>query len=521
MGRDAGAKQRALDSLHAAIRVAARTGVERLPPIAALAHGAGVSVGAMWRAVQELKARGVLDAAPRAGLTIVAREAGTAGTRRTTPEPHVCLSWEHARNCLQRDIVRGRFTFGSSLPPSKVLMERYGVGYRTLRKALQALAYSRLLERRGRTYRVTGSTERRSDNEVRLVMRSDNPNAVGFDSQRDALLFREIETRASALGLTLKLDTFGYTGRVIAAPDGARRVRLSSAERQRLLGSIVWGQGLEGLEPAELVAGLTRYGRAVAVIDTSGSVDWSQPAQSNELVKVFGLGISTQAGRETAGHLWHLGHRRVAVITATYFQPRIDGIVSFYEQVGLRNEVAVYAPVQRLFDPPPFATPDHVQLQDALNQMVDRGANPANPLHRLLADSLRVHGELVQRAVTDGARQASLLPLFEQALTQSGVTAWILGNDEEAVLALEFLRNRSVRVPDDISVIGFDDTALASSHKLTSYNFNIAGLVHAVYAHVVHPALRERRAQGGAPAQVDGFVTMRGSTGPAQRSAVS
>ncbi len=517
MGRNDRARQRAIEHLHGAIRTAAATEGGRLPCIAALARDAGVSTGAMWRAVQDFKARGELRAAPRAGLTIGDRAIGAGGRRRSGAGPEPCHSWEHARNRLQADITGGRFVFGSTLPPSKVLMERYGVGFRTLRKALQALVDERLLDRRRRSYHVSSFRGRRSGNEVRLVLRSDDPASVRFHSQRDADLFRELETRASSLGLGLRLDTFGYTGQRIAAPNGSRRLRLSGAERQRLLGVIVWSQGLEGLGLTDFVSDIAAYGTPVAVLDTSGAVDWSPVVRSSDVAKVFGLGISAQAGRDAARYLWHLGHRRIAVITATYFQPRIDGIVSFYERGGEEVAVAIHAPVKRLFDPPPVAGPDSVALQRALRQMIDRGTDPSDPVHRLLAGSLRIHAELVQRAVADQARQASLLPLLERALAAPGVSAWVLGNDDEASLALEFLRGRGVAVPRDISVMGFDDTALASSNDLTSYNFNVAGLVHAVYTHIVHPSLRRRRMSERVPAESDGFVTGRGSTGPVQR----
>jgi LacI family transcriptional regulator len=68
--------------------------------------------------------------------------------------------------------------------------------------------------------------------------------------------------------------------------------------------------------------------------------------------------------------------------------------------------------------------------------------------------------------------------LYEEGLTGGAVlldrpeppTAIFAGNDEIAVGVIEAARARGLRVPDDLSVVGFDDTHVAqlSSPQLTT-----------------------------------------------------
>ena len=66
-----------------------------------------------------------------------------------------------------------------------------------------------------------------------------------------------------------------------------------------------------------------------------------------------------------------------------------------------------------------------------------------------------------------------------------------------------------VRVPQKISVMGFDDTHAAAAARLTSYNFNPAGLARALIGQIIRPD-----AGLSAPREVEGFINVRDTTAP-------
>jgi len=102
-----------------------------------------------------------------------------------------------------------------------------------------------------------------------------------------------------------------------------------------------------------------------------------------------------------------------------------------------------------------------------------------------------------------------LAPLLERALA-SGATAWIAANDVCALHALGWLQEKGVKIPGEVSLAGFDDTAEALRADLTSYRFASDSMARAM--------IRQILSSAGGPAVMRhaGVVVARGSTaGPA------
>jgi DNA-binding LacI/PurR family transcriptional regulator len=76
--------------------------------------------------------------------------------------------------------------------------------------------------------------------------------------------------------------------------------------------------------------------------------------------------------------------------------------------------------------------------------------------------------------------------LCKKAASRKDITAWVCANDAMAFPALAYCRNKNVKVPQRISVVGFDDSPQAITSGLTSYNFNGNGLVNSVLAFILN-----------------------------------
>lgn len=101
-----------------------------------------------------------------------------------------------------------------------------------------------------------------------------------------------------------------------------------------------------------------------------------------------------------------------------------------------------------------------------------------------------------------------LFPLLETLLAREATTAWVACSDSLAANCLDFLEWTGKRVPEDIAVVGFDDSPEAIYHQLTSYNFNGNAVMHAMVAHVVNPGAADGLAE---PIRFGGYVVERGT----------
>jgi DNA-binding LacI/PurR family transcriptional regulator len=109
-----------------------------------------------------------------------------------------------------------------------------------------------------------------------------------------------------------------------------------------------------------------------------------------------------------------------------------------------------------------------------------------------------------------------LAPLFEQALADRTITVWVCASDITAFDALSFLDKKHIRVPDQLSVVGFDNIPLlTASRRLTSFDFNAPGFAYRMLDFIVRPP-KARGLYRHVPIEVEGSIMMRGSTGKAR-----
>jgi DNA-binding LacI/PurR family transcriptional regulator len=107
----------------------------------------------------------------------------------------------------------------------------------------------------------------------------------------------------------------------------------------------------------------------------------------------------------------------------------------------------------------------------------------------------------------------SLTPLFQQALNNQAVTAWICASDDVALAALSFLKDHRIAVPGSLSVAGFDDRSYESlEHRLTTFDFNVSGAVHNMLNFIARPP-RSRGPYRHRAIEVEGMVIERGTSG--------
>jgi DNA-binding LacI/PurR family transcriptional regulator len=102
-------------------------------------------------------------------------------------------------------------------------------------------------------------------------------------------------------------------------------------------------------------------------------------------------------------------------------------------------------------------------------------------------------------------------PLFEKALRDRSITAWVMANDFAATMAIDYLKGCNIKIPDDLSIISFDNTLDAMEYQLTSYDFNNHGIISLILRFILAPQTLKPERMGGF-LEVDGALVIRRSS---------
>lgn len=474
----------------------------RLPGVRALAGLSGFSHFTLWKA---------LRLAAEAGLLIVepGRRPRLPGANRneSAPQETALGKWERLRILIERDLLQGIYLHGEPLPSLKEMQGKYQVSYATLRKALRELERAGYWPPAAHRGRARGS----GPCVVYLAWGDENGNQY-FDEPFDHEYLKALRSACERLNLETAVAVYGYHGRSLrlVMPPGASRTFSSLCERA--VGFLVRTACPRDV-CADLLPLLTRHRKPVAVLDEIDSPSLPEWTRRNRLVKSFRPTITEASGELMAGHLMALGHRRLAVISpfgdAVWSRNRVAGLAGSLKRADPAAVVAEYALAM------PYQQRHAVRESRAfglLERTLLRTPGWKAPLPALKGVVKQIAGEL-HLAVRRERMLEALTPHLEKALKRKDLTAWVAIDDDTALLVMEFLRRRGLRVPDDISLVGFDDTAEGARRDLTSYNFDFERFNHYVLRYLLEPARVDRAEAQGARGPA-GRVIARGSVRP-------
>ncbi len=505
-------------------RVAATPVGERLPPVSVLAADCGVSYVTMWKALDQLRREGLLQARPRRGIVVVGQPRSfspdrSAPAARAEASPAVRAAgqkWQVVAARFRRDLLSGFHAPAAALPSAKELMARYGVCRATLAKVLRALTDEGVLrQQRSRHFPATAPAQR-ARSTVLLVASGEPDGTLHLPHPRTPEYLRALEYICSVRNVALSMLPFDAARGRLHDTGTIHRFRTDLTQRGAVLGVLVWQAGIDVTDWTDVVRQFVPLGKPMALLDETGELPVPRiPGQRNR-IRSYGLGFSTQAGRQMGRHLIGQGHRRIAFLSplhrSAWSQNRLAGIRKAFADTGEHTAVREFVLEQ-------FALP--ADLADQCRDVRER-------LERLLGGARAGDGSLYARTVTMLGEQISpvltrqsyakaMRPLMEMALADRSVSAWVAADDDTALPCLEFLREHRIGVPDEISVVGFDDSFESSLHKLTSYNYNGPAYMRAMLAHVLSPGCPESGGARQGSVEIEGAVVVRRTSGPARR----
>ncbi|MBN1578089.1 MAG: GntR family transcriptional regulator [Chitinispirillaceae bacterium] len=492
-----------------------------LPPIRSLARSAGVSFVTMWKALQRLQQEQGIVVDNKGNRRIKTdNQCWSSGRREsasaseTTFSKGTTGSWRHIAEKLYRDIVSGRYTGGEKLPSCKELQQSYGVSFATLKKALASLINEEIVEPHTNGYYIpllTGST---GHARIVAIACGWEDGKIWVDHQ-DKSYFRALESEC--IRMNIQLDVIVY----FRSHDRLRFVHTASKtdydlNDRTILGYIFIVANLDSA-PEEVLERLVGMRRNVAVLDVVGG--WKVPrcAQGSRLVQFFTTTASMLPAKRVAQYLLGRGHRRIAFFSpfhrALWSQRRLDTITEMFDRAGFPRGVIPFVQNGYAYQWDYLKNQEH---DEDIRSLINQYAEWKKEAHAEFFKRFGNLGYSIAKYITEwncasGEIYEKMKPLFEKALDNRTITAWVMANDFAATIAIDFLKEHKVRIPDDLSVISFDNTLDAMEYQLTSYDFNNHGIItmmlrFIVASHTIKPA------RHGGCIEVDGTLVVRRST---------
>jgi DNA-binding transcriptional regulator YhcF (GntR family) len=507
----------ALTSLENVVKELAESGQSRLPTVGSLAITIGVSPVTLCKAIAVLKRRGTLAAAPRRGIEILRNAVGStqeleAFRRQAEGAGTGMRKKTGVRNRVRMDLLTSELAVDDMLPTLKELCGKYGVCFATMRSVLDELESEGAVIRHKKGFRLRPLGFGRAVARLAVFARTGSVADLARYTPRSAEFWRLLERECGKKGISIEVRSFDQGARELAgnlAGDPAFRGPLANA-----LGYIVLINDADFSSLHTLLASLQRIGRPVSVVDEIGRTIIPSAVLASPLMRLFVISASVSCGLQVGEYLARLGHRRCgyfgAFIDESWSKNRWQGIKEAFESAGISSGAVLLArPMFEKWYETYHAQKDNPDF-DAINfhlQAIQKQVNSATTRgdRAFYIWSLPFLWDLRLEAIME--------PLFERALKDRAITAWVTENDYIGLLALEFLRLRGVRVPDEISIVGFDDIIEAFGAGLTSFNFNVPALVNAALNHIlsVRPGARFHNA---GPLEMAGTIMERASTAP-------
>jgi DNA-binding transcriptional regulator YhcF (GntR family) len=542
------AVQKAIDYITTRLEKCEWTAGDKLPTVNDLAGMVGVSRGTMWKAIVFLKRQGMIWA--RKGGHLYAGH----GDEQSTPGPHILRthSWEAKRIQFEQDLLKGMFPANRPLPAIGELQTRYGASYRTMRKLLNSLIADGLLMASNKKFHLPRSLSRPFNESVCLLWEGKD-YALRPRSVREQRFIEALQNECAHSDR--KLTFLGFD---LYAPSWTATIRDQLRRHESVAGFIVRLISLWDISAQDRYIGLlmelSLTQKPIAILDELGTFALPAPLATNRLIKIFRIG-GFLAGKLIGRTLLALGHRQAAFIThfhgMAWSVKRYQGVVSEFAKAGYRDSVSLFsmedpiAYIEILLNPGNLKSKSILMFfseiaglreeNDALKSRfafldpivrahadtIRQFRNNIKTLERLPQKNMQKEGyeSLIDRSITfmrRGLYQQFASHLFNQAMANPACTAWVCANDDIAVFALNFLRSRKVKVPDQMSVTGFDGDPLGLEYGITSFDFDLPNISRQMLSFISHPAGVTRFTKNNT-VEMPGFVIHRDSSGKAQQ----
>jgi DNA-binding transcriptional regulator YhcF (GntR family) len=486
-------------------------GLNLLPPVRTLAKQCKCSLSTAVAAIRRLAAEGYVNPVRRVGTRIIAIPQTTATTRAPSPPPMTLF--QH----LLDDLLCGSFdTPAERLPPIKQLMARYGAGRVRIERSLRELRDSGWIRSDGKSFRRRSPGRSSGSLALHLLIVGDNQGVIGGFAPHRIAVVRSVEEQCRLKGLLFRPHIIARDfGRPKLAAKISRALAAATADPS-CAGFIV---NLMHMTPAlikDACGLLTGRDLRVALLNDSDDPAAAAPGTVPAHWRRFTMTVSDVCGYAVGRYLLQRGDRCAAFVLgthpsqATWANARLAGLRRAFADAGAPEGVVLVAP-----ELPAAEISQSPPILDKLSRLLDDESGTdyvpqaGTPAYRLFTN------EFVDLLGSHRYRQSirqAIEPALDRALAAATVTALVAANDFTASVALDLLHRRGVQVPGELAVVAFDNSELALEQRISSYDFNAAGMAALMVSSIVDPAGVRTSRGNQQDIELEGFVMERATS---------
>jgi len=350
---------------------------------------------------------------------------------------------------LRTMIFNGSIRDKKNFPTCKQIQSMFLCSYRTAAKVLEQLLHEGLIVKRGRRYYINSlhrSKEHRSA--FYIIIKSNvlhNPRYNQFITEAEKSMSGWGEIRY------IFKDQDHYPADYLIA------------------GLVLWG--------TFTIDSLRELSVPHVVIDEASSFVIDENKRYPPLACLRPDNV--YAGQSVGTYLAELGHKKIAFISHlpeedSWLLQRIHGLQKIFPPRKIASTRSLYS-----FTHSSAASISHGGLRTSIRRALSEVLS--NSSWYKMLPSMVVYNMVLRQAelMSEMAGNAILMqPLFEAALKNPEITAWVCVNDQIAFSALKFLETHRVSVPDQISVIGYDNLSVSAHIGLSSFDFRFDKMGH-------------------------------------------
>jgi len=471
-----------------------------------MAHEAGVAVITMQRAIEVLKKEHRIYSAPRRGTHINTESDANQPVTSFDPdispdiEPDMIQTaprWQTVKEIILEDIAKGIFPPGEMLPTSKELCIQYDTSPLTLRKVLFSLTKDKKISLYKNRYKVTKAPNREQGGTIVIIAAHFDIHTLSVRSPILSNFFSVIERQQYISRFNIEIFAyFGILGK------GENNRSIAEIERTHtIIGYIIVDSSIPSGDLHALLHLLSTTKKPVGILDESGFYHENKVTRYNPNIRFFTLtNLGSNAGRVIGNYLFAKGHRKIGFITGhdvSWSRNRLQGCKKAL--ITPENQDAVQL----------FTTNQKDRKTEFIQLDFYRKLNDIFPGKEL--SSLHFRSKYITQFLNDVHLFREMESVYEQAIQDSTISAWVGANDLFAYFGYFFLHKKNIPVPESISVVGFDNSFESQVYGITSYDFNATTALHAILQFLFTPTvvrLRERVRH----VEIPGIIIERNST---------
>jgi len=459
-------------------------GASQLPPVRKIAQMCGVSLVTANKGIAQLRRDGA----------IISRW----GHGNFTPSHAPYLidkasqedEWQESKftsivNSIKKDLSSGLYPPNEPMPQIKHLVNIYGVSYPTIRNVLNQLIKENVLVRNGNRFFLK-TIKAKLRLKIAIIAFGIDYNTVKIATERERNFYRQLSIAAASHDVDIEIICYNdyLDSPKFFVPDDQNLK--SYLQKDFFCGIILSSYHMKN--SADCLRHLSLLKKPVSVWIEDHSVLGLVSRYSNkENITFFDASYSTQPGFETAKFLYEKGHRSIAFISpfhkSSWSQNRLQGIKSFFKSINEPYVIHEFVLDEFISD---YSFMDTIIESGEINRFL-----LTEKLHDALNDALHRRTATIKLDLNSLLRDNLIYnysnSLFEKALNQKGISAWVAVNDLTACMIYDFWDFKKIPPKTRPALISFDNTFESLEKGISSYDFNTSGDVNNMILHLLYP----------------------------------